>query len=152
MYCKGKCIPIEDRKHCPLAFFFFGQITQSAEQFPDQGSNPGPPQWKLKSSNYWTAREFSMPAGLFSITFNFSFLSLFLLRWVFVASCGLSLVAVSRGQSSLWRTGFSLQRLLLLQSTGPRSTGCSNWSTGAQQLWHTSLAGLQHVESSWARD
>ena len=29
--------------------------------------------------------------------FNFSFLSLFLLHWVFVASGGLSLVAVSRG-------------------------------------------------------
>ena len=36
---------------------------------------------------------------------------------------GLSLVAVSRGHSSLWCTGLSLSRPLLLQSTGSRHAG-----------------------------
>ena len=40
----------------------------------------------------------------------------FWLRWVFV-------VAASRGYSSLWCTGFSLQWLLLLQSTSSRARG-----------------------------
>ena len=46
------------------------------------------------------------------------------LHWVFVALCGcfssysgLSLVAASRGYSSMWYWGFSLRRLLLLLST-----------------------------------
>ena len=34
------------------------------------------------------------------------------LRWVFVAACRLSLLAVSRGYSSLWCSGFSLRQLL----------------------------------------
>ena len=45
------------------------------------------------------------------------------LHWVFVAVRGLSLVAVSRGYSSLRCTGFSLRWLLLLQSTGCRRAG-----------------------------
>ena len=47
---------------------------------------------------------------------------LFRLRWVFVAAHRLSLVAASRGYSSLWCMGFSLQWLLLL-STGSGRTG-----------------------------
>ena len=39
---------------------------------------------------------------------------------VFVAVCGISLVAVSRGYSSLWCMGFSLWWLHLLQSMGSR--------------------------------
>ena len=50
----------------------------------------------------------------------------FWLRWVFVAACGLSLVAVSGGYSSLWCAGFSLRWLLLLQSTGSRRAGFSS--------------------------
>ena len=45
-------------------------------------------------------------------------LCFFWLHWVFVAVRGLSLIAVSGGYSSLWCAGFSLQRLLLLQSMG----------------------------------
>ena len=45
---------------------------------------------------------------------------LFLLRWVFIAAHGLSLVVVSRGYSSLWCMGFSLQGFLSLWSTGSR--------------------------------
>ena len=44
-------------------------------------------------------------------------------HWVFVAVRGLSLVAASRGYSSLRCVGFSLQWLLLLRSTGPRVCG-----------------------------
>ena len=44
----------------------------------------------------------------------------FWLHWVFVALCGLSLAAVSRGYSSFRCTGFSAQWLHLLQSTGSR--------------------------------
>ena len=44
----------------------------------------------------------------------------FWLRWVFAAARGLSLVASSRGYYLLRCAGFSLQWLLLLQSTGSR--------------------------------
>ena len=39
--------------------------------------------------------------------------------------------------SSLWCVGFSLRRLLLLQSTGSRRTGFSSCGVRAQQLWLT---------------
>ena len=45
------------------------------------------------------------------------------LCWVFVAVWGLSPAAVSKGYSSLWSIGFSLQWLLLLQSVGSRHVG-----------------------------
>ena len=73
----------------------------------------------------------------------------FWLRWVFIAAHGLSLVAVSGGYSSLRCTGFSLQWLLLLWSTGSRRTGFSSCGTWAQQLW---LAGSKRrLSSSGAR-
>ena len=50
----------------------------------------------------------------------------FWLHWVFVAVCRPSLVAASRGYSSLLCTGFSLQWLLLLRSTGSRHAGFSS--------------------------
>ena len=43
----------------------------------------------------------------------------------------LSLVVVSRGYSSLWREGFSLQWLLLLRSMGSRRAGFSSCGTRA---------------------
>ena len=55
----------------------------------------------------------------------------FWLCWVFVAVRGLSLVAVSGSYSSLQCMGFSLQWLLLLQSTGSRHTGFSSCGTRA---------------------
>ena len=55
----------------------------------------------------------------------------FWLPWVFVAAHGLSLVVVSRGPSSLWCAGFSLQWLLLLWSMGSRHVGFSNCGTQA---------------------
>ena len=54
------------------------------------------------------------------------------LHWVFAAVHGLSLVAVSRGYSSLWCTGFSLWWLLLLWSMGSRHAGFSSCTTWAQ--------------------
>ena len=47
----------------------------------------------------------------------------FWLCWVISATRGLSLVAASRGYSSLQWVGFSLQWALLLQSTGSRALG-----------------------------
>ena len=61
----------------------------------------------------------------------------FWLCWVFVAPCGLSLVAASRGYSLLWCMGFSLWWLLLLQSAGSRRVGFSSSGTGIWLLHGT---------------
>ena len=68
------------------------------------------------------------------IFFNLFFKNLFYfwLCWVFVAAHGLSLVAASEGYSSLRCAGFSLQWLLLLQSTRSRRAGFSSCGTRAQ--------------------
>ena len=77
-----------------------------------------------------------LEAGFFFFFGLFLFLFIlfiyFLLHWVFVAACGLSLVAVSGGYSSLWYTGFSLWWLLLLRSMGSRHAGFSGCGTQAQ--------------------
>ena len=75
----------------------------------------------------------------------------FWLRWVFVAVHRLSLVAASRGYSSLRCAGFSLWWILLVWSTGSRHVGFSRCGTWAQQLWHTGLVAPQHVGSSRTR-
>ena len=51
----------------------------------------------------------------------------FRLGWVFITGHRLSLDVATRGYSSLWCVGFSLQWLLLLQSMGSRHTGFSSW-------------------------
>ena len=92
------------------------------------------------------------------------FFNLFIwLHWVFVAVHGLSLVAASGGYSSSRCSGFSLQWLLLLRSTGSRREGFSScgsqaqqlWLAGsrvqAQKLWRMALVALQHVGSSQTR-
>ena len=56
----------------------------------------------------------------------------FCLRWVFVAACGLSPVAASRGCCSLWSAGFSLRWLLFLWSVGSRCMGFSSCGMRAQ--------------------
>ena len=98
-----------------------------------------------------------------------SFLKIYLfiyfwLRLVFIAACGLSLVAASGGYSLLQCVGFLLWWLLLLWSTGSRYAGFSScgtwaqqlWLTGsraqAQQLWHAGLVALWHVGSSRTKD
>ena len=57
---------------------------------------------------------------------------LFRMHWVFVAACGLSLVAASREDSSLRHEGFPLWWLLLLQSMGSRHMVFSSCGTWAQ--------------------
>ena len=74
------------------------------------------------------------------------------LHWVFVALHGLSLVAVSRGYSSLLCVVFSLQWLLLLWSTGSRHADFSSFSLWAQYLWPMGLAVPRHVASPQTRD
>ena len=64
--------------------------------------------------------------------FFFSLFIYFWLHWIFVAACRLSLVAASRGYSSLRCVGFSLWWLLLLQNTGSRCVGFSSCGTWAQ--------------------
>ena len=56
---------------------------------------------------------------------------IFWLCWVFIAAHGLSLVAASRGCSSLRCAGFSLWWLLLLRSTGSRRVGLSSCGSRA---------------------
>ena len=85
------------------------------------------------------------------------------LHWVFVALCGLSLVALSRGSSSAVVHGL-LTVVLLLWSPSCRRTGFSSCSTWAQKLWLSGsraraqwlwcmgLVAPQHVESSQIRD
>ena len=60
-----------------------------------------PPAVEAQSLNHWTTRE--VPAIYF-----FFFLIYFWLHWIFVAACGLSLVAASKGYSTLRCAGFSL--------------------------------------------
>ena len=56
----------------------------------------------------------------------------FWLRWVFIAARGLSLAVTSGGYSLLQCTGFSVQWLLLLRSTGSRLEGFSSCGMQAQ--------------------
>ena len=67
----------------------------------------------------------------FIIFKNYLFILFFWLHWVFVATCGFSLVSASGGYSSLQFTGFSLWWRLLLQSTGSRVQGLSSCSAQA---------------------
>ena len=79
---------------------------------------------KFVASNTCIRKEESLFLNKFIYTY-------FWLHWVFVDACGLSLVVASRGYSSLWCVGFSLQWLLLLQSMGSRCTGfssCGSWA------------------------
>ena len=62
----------------------------------------------------------------------FTFFLFFGCVLVFVAARGFSLVAESRGYSSLRCIGFSLWWLLLLQNTVSRRAGFSNCGTRAQ--------------------
>ena len=86
----------------------------------------------------------------------FIFINLFILfiyfwlRWVFFAVHGLSLVVVSGGYSLLWCTGFSLQWLLLLRSTGSRCAGFSSCGSQALERRLSSCStGTQLLRSMW---
>ena len=85
------------------------------------------------------------------------------LCWVFVAACRLSLITVA-GATLLWCSGFSLQRLVLLRSTGCGArtslvaacglSSCGSWALGRRGsvVWLTGLVAPWHVGSSWTRD
>ena len=80
----------------------------------------------------------------------------FWLHWVSVAACGLCLVAMSGGYSSLCCMGFSPQRLLLW-GVGSRHAGFSSCDAQAPEHRLNScsaraLVALRQVESSWTRD
>ena len=79
----------------------------------------------------WTISFSSFTIKFFYLTFSF-----FWLHWVFVAAHRLSLVAVSLDYSNLQCTAFSLQRLLVLQSTGCRHTDFSSCDMGSEVVAH----------------
>ena len=85
--------------------------------------------------------------------FFFNFIYLFIyswLHWVFVAARGLSLHVASRGYSSLQCAGFSLQWLLLLQSTGSRHAGFSSCGLRAPERRGSSCgARAQLLRGMW---
>ena len=85
----------------------------------------------LQKTNHILSAHYN-PYYLFFFINLFILFIYFWLCWVFVAVCGLSLVAASRGYSSLWCAGFSLRWLLLLWSTGSRHMGFSSCGTWAQ--------------------
>ena len=72
--------------------------------------------------------------SLFIYLFIYKFILFiyFWLCWVFIAVCGLSLVVVSGGYSSLQYVGSSVLWLLLLQSMGSKHVGFSSCGTWAQ--------------------
>ena len=108
-----------------------------------------------------------MGVKCYFIVVFFKYINLFIFIfgciWSSLLRVGFSLVAASRGYSSLRRADFSLQWLLLLQSMGSRRVGFSScgtraqqlWLAGsraqAQQLWRTGLVALRHVGSSRSR-
>ena len=89
----------------------------------------------------------------------------FRLHWVFVAACGLSLVAASRGYSLLWCAGFSLQWLFLLQRMGSRHAGfsscglralerrlcsCGSWASLLRSMWDLPRPGIKPMSPALA--
>ena len=118
----------------------------------------------LISAYFYYVKHITFQSFNILLFFNlFILLIYFWLRWVFVATQGLSLVAASRGYSSLRCAGFSLRSLLLLRSRGSRRTGfssCGTWAqqlwlvgsrAQAQQLWRMGLVAPWHVGSSQTR-
>ena len=85
---------------------------------------------------------------LFYFKFIYFIYIYFWLHWVFIAACGLSLVAVSGGYSLLQCVGFSLRWLLLLWSTGSRRTGFSSCGARASAVVARGLSscGLRALE------
>ena len=79
----------------------------------------------------------------------------FCLRWVFIALYRLSLVLENRGYSSLFCAGFSLQWLLLLQSTGSRPCRLSSFGAWAQlscSMWNLPRPGIGPRPLHWQAD
>ena len=98
----------------------------------------------------------SLPCPSVFFFFNINLFILFIyfwLRWVFVDAHGLSLVAVSGSYCSLWWAGFSLEWLLLLQSTGsgrPCASSCGTWAQLLRGMWNLPGPGLEPVSPALA--
>ena len=133
-YCHQKCIVHRDLK---VSDWFYNKNFLIINRYVI-----------LLELSFWLpnyARHCTRKLVLFFFKINLFILFIyFWLRWVFAAVRGLSLVAASRGYSSMRCAGFSLRWLLLLPRMGSRAQ--------AQQLWHTGLAAPWHVRSSRTRD
>ena len=84
---------------------------------------------------------------------HFSFSNYLWLCWVFIATHGLSLVAVSRSYSSLQREGFSLPWLLLFPTTSSREDRLSGCGTRAYlpcSMWDLHGPGIKPMSPVWA--
>ena len=109
--------------------------------------------YTLSQSSLWAILPFNPQPSVifyFILFFKIYLFIYFWLRWVFVAASRLSLVAVSRGYSSLRCAGFPLWWLLFLRSTGsrrPRASvvvACGLSSCGSWALEHrVSSCGAQ---------
>ena len=104
---------------------------------------------KKKKKNPSTFESHNQTVSLFSKIYL-----IFWLWWVFVGTCGLSLVAESNqsgGYSSLRCVSFASVASLVAEQR-LQHTGLQELRRRAQQLWCTCLAGPQHVESAQTRD
>ena len=151
-------MPDSDSKALPLtARLSLQHYLHSSETMCSAGGSQQSDMAQTYELRCWHA--FFPPPFLFQLTWNsrniklsiyYYFMIIFWLWCVFVAVCGLFLVAASGGYSSLWCMDFSLWCFLLLQSTGSRHVGfssCSEWvsSWGLQSL----ELGLRSC-STWA--
>ena len=105
-------------------FFFFNLYFTYEEWNPGRSFFRGHRASKSRVE-IWSQAKLTSRLGRLSFTEDtiFFLFIYFSLRWVLVAVRGLSLVALSRGYSSLQCAGFSLRWLLLLWSMGSRRTG-----------------------------
>ena len=91
--------------------------------------------------------------SLHRIFFNFSFIFWNLCLVVLGLCCCARAYSGCHSGSYflLWHTGFSLWRLLSLQSTGSRCLGFSSYGSEARWWWCTGLVAPWCVDSSWVR-
>ena len=96
----------------------------------------------------WFHKNFRIVCSIYLFIYLFIWL-----HWVFVAACGLSLVAASGGYSSLWCVGLSLWWFLLLRSMGSRHMGFSSCGPRSQLLhgmWDLPRPGIKPVSPELA--
>ena len=91
--------------------------------------------------------------SLHRIFFNFSFIFWNLCLVVLGLCCCARAYSGCHSGSYflLWHMGFSLWRLLSLQSTGSRCLGFSSYGSEARWWWCTGLVAPWCVDSSWIR-
>ena len=126
-YILGDYFGLEDCFLWGLGFFFNIYLAAPGlscgmwDLVPWPGMKPGSP--RIGSESQPLDHLGSPESTLKKIFFNLIY---FWVRWVFIAAGGLSLVAASRGCSSL-------QWLLLLRSTGSRHVGFSSCGLGVPE-------------------